>query len=68
MTYENLFELKYKEGVSTYELVKRFPKEITRVSEIALLDVPENTLRELIKEEKELNRLLRLKKRFSRFF
>lgn len=67
MTYEMLFDLKFREGLSTFELVKRFPHEISRVSEIALLEVPEKTLKQIVKEEKELKRLLRLKRRFSRF-
>ena len=68
MTYQMLFELKFKEGVSTVELVKRYPQAVDRVSEIALLEVPLETLREIVKEEKKLNRLMRLKKKFSSFF
>lgn len=62
-----LFDLKFREGLSTCELAKKFPGDIGRVSEIALLEVPENTLKEIVKEERELKRLLKLKKRFSRF-
>jgi len=65
MTYRRLFHLKFVKGISTYELVQRFPRAIDRVSAVALLDVPEATLREVIKEEKELNRLMKLKKRFG---
>ena len=68
MTYQQLFYLKFKKGVSTYELVRRFPNAIDQVSEVALLDVPESTLKEIIGEEKAFNRLMRLKRRFSRFF
>ncbi|MBI3306624.1 MAG: hypothetical protein HYZ84_02290 [Candidatus Omnitrophica bacterium] len=64
MTYQELFYLKFKKGVSTYELVKRYPDEIERVNEVALLDVPETTLREIIHEEKVLMRLMRLKRKF----
>lgn len=64
MTYEELFHLKFKKGLSTYELVRRFPDEIERVSEVALLDLPEATLREIIREEKDFLRLMRLKRRF----
>ena len=39
MTYQELINLKFKKGISTYELVRRFPKEIKRVSEVALLDI-----------------------------
>ena len=64
MTYAELFYLKFKRGLSTYELVRRFPNEIERVSEVALLDLPETTLREIIREEKYFLRLMRLKRRF----
>ena len=61
--YEKLFDLKYKQGVPTYELAHRFPAHINRVHEVALLDVPENTLREVIPEKKLLDRLMALKKK-----
>lgn len=64
MTYRELCYLKFKEGISTYELVRRYPEEIERVNEVALLDVPEATLREIIREEKILLRLMRLKRKF----
>ena len=64
MTYQELCYLKFKKGISTYELVKRYPDEIKRVNEVALLDVPESTMREIIHEEKILTRLMRLKKKF----
>ena len=66
MTYQKLFDLKFKQGVSTYELARRYPAQLNRVSEIALLEVPEETLKEIVKEEKEFDKLMRLKKRFSR--
>ncbi len=66
MTYRELFYLKFKKGVSTYELVRRFPEAIDQVSEVALLDVPEATLKEIIGEEKSFNRLMRLKRKFLR--
>jgi hypothetical protein len=65
MTYNKLFQLKFREGISTYELVRRFPKDIQRVSEMAMLEVPDETLQEVVKEEKMLSRLKRLKKRFG---
>jgi len=64
MTYQTLFNLKYKKGLSTYELIQRFPGQVIRVSEVALLDIPEGTLREIIREEKIINRLIRLKRKF----
>ena len=68
MTYERLFYLKYKKGLTTYELIRRFPEDAERVSEVALMDVPEPTLREIMWEKKAYERLMLLKKRFSRFF
>jgi len=66
MSYRRLFDLKYKKGMSTYELVCRFPKEIKQVSEVALLDIPEATLKEVIREKKLFERLIELKKKFSK--
>ena len=68
MTYQRLFYLKFKKGLSSCELIQRFPEHIHRVSEVALLDVPEQTLKEIIREEKAFNRLMRLKRKYSRFF
>jgi hypothetical protein len=64
--YEKLFDLKYRQGVSTHELAHRFPEHIDRVSEVALLDIPENTLKELVPGKKILERLKSLKKRFQK--
>ena len=64
MTYKRLFYLKYQKGLSTYDLVQQFPAEIDRVSEVALLDVPEGILREIVREEETFERLMRLKRRY----
>ena len=64
MTYQKLFDLKYNKGFSTYELVRRFPHDIDRVSEVALLDVPEATLKEVLREKEVLKRVKNLKKKF----
>ncbi len=66
MTYEQLYELKYKQGISTYELVCRYPNFIDRVSEVALMEVPEDTLSEVVQEKKVLKKLKTLKKRLLR--
>jgi hypothetical protein len=66
MTYERLFYLKFKLGISTYELVRRFPNQIDRVSEVALLDVPEETLKQLLKKNKAYSRLMKLKRKFAK--
>ena len=60
--YEKLFDLKYRQGIPTYELAHRFPEHIDRVREVALLDIPENTLREVVQEKKLFERLMSLKK------
>ncbi len=62
--YQTLCDLKFKKGISTYELVRKYPDQIGRVSEVALLDVPERVLREIVKEEKLYDRLMRLKRKF----
>lgn len=62
--YQTLVDLKFKKGISTYELVRKFPEEIGRVSEVALLDVPNGVLKEILKGEKLYDRLIRLKRKF----
>jgi hypothetical protein len=64
--YEKLFDLKYRQGVPTHELAHRFPEHIDRVTEVALLDIPETTLKELVPEKEVLERLISLKKQFQR--
>ena len=39
MTYQKIFDLKFKQGYSTNELVELFPEEAEKVREIALLQV-----------------------------
>lgn len=67
MTYEKLFYLKYFKGISTYDLASQYPQDILRVSEVAMAEIPEDTLRSIVKEEKALNRLMRLKRKYSRY-
>lgn len=67
MTYQKLVNLKYKKGVSTYDLVRRFPESLQQISEIALMDVPDDILREVVMEEDALAQLIKLKRRFSKF-
>ncbi len=61
MTYKHLFELKFKKRIPTHELGKRYPKEIRKISRIALLELSSKELLELVKREKELQQLLSLK-------
>lgn len=65
MTYEKLFYLKFKKGLSTFELSRLYPEAIDRVSEVALADVPESTLREILKEKRDYDRVMWLKRRFG---
>ena len=67
LTYQELFYLKFKQGISTHELARRFPEDIQRVSEVALLEIPEATLKQLVGEEDAFNRLMHLKKKYSKF-
>ena len=64
MTYQRLFELKFKECISTHELSRRYPREVKKISRIALLELPGKELLELVKRERELKRLLNLKELF----
>ncbi len=64
--YEKLFDLKYKRGMTTCELARLFPAHIDLVNEVALLDIPETTLKEVVREEKLFERLLSLKKKLQR--
>jgi len=50
--------------MSTYELVSKYPKDIRRVSELALMEVPDKTLKEVLEERKTLERVMKLKRRF----
>lgn len=67
MTYKTLFDLKFRKGFSTYDLLKKFPGELQQVSEVAMLDIPEAILREIVDEEEELRKLIRLKKQLTRY-
>ncbi len=64
--YEKLFDLKYKQGVPTHELTHRFPEHAARIHEVALLDIPEDTLKEVVQEKKIFDRLISLKKQLRR--
>ncbi|MFZ5802092.1 MAG: hypothetical protein ACOY3K_03145 [Candidatus Omnitrophota bacterium] len=66
MTYEKIFELKFERGFTTHELAQRFPKEIRRVSEVALLELPDEMLQEVMPEKDMLKRVRLLRKRFQK--
>ena len=64
MTYQKLFELKFKKGYSTNELIEKFPEEAGKVREIALLQIPTPLLRRTLAEDGLLERILDLKQKF----
>lgn len=64
MTYEKIFNLKFKEGYSTSELMRRFPEEADKVSKIALLQIPTRVLKKMVRESEILEKVLFLKRRF----
>ena len=64
--YEKLFDLKYRQGIPTHELAHLFPRHIDRINEVALLDIPEDTLKELVSGRKTLERLISLKRQFQK--
>ena len=49
--YEKLYDMKFRQGVPTCELVHRFPKHRFRIHEVALLEVPQRTLKEVVREK-----------------
>ena len=66
VTYEKIFKLKFEDDVPTHELEKRFPNELKKISKIALMELPPSTLKELLKREHELKKLLTLKQSLLR--
>lgn len=62
--YEELIDLKYRKGVATYELLRRFPGHVEHVNEVALLHIPEETLKKVVREKETLEKLIRLKQQF----
>ena len=64
MTYKRIFKLKFEKGYSTGDLVRQFPKEAGKVREIALLQIPNGVLKEMVLEESLLKKIIQLKKKF----
>jgi hypothetical protein len=65
MTHKELYRLKLNGGISTFQLMQLYPKDLKTVSEVALMDIPEEILKEILLEEKDLQRLLQLKKKLT---
>ena len=67
MTYQQIFYLKYKKGIPTSELIQRFPKQAFQVSEVALLDLSDDVLEDIIEDEDRLDHLRALRKKYVKF-
>lgn len=63
MTYEKIFKLKFKKGCSTQELMQRFPKQVEKVREIALFEVPDTLLKKLVSQD-DFSKIVSLKQKF----
>ena len=64
MRYSEIFDLKYRKGIPTQELMRRYPGEIRRISEIALLDLNTSVLRRILPRKKSFSHVLQLKTKF----
>ncbi len=62
MTYQTLYELKFKHKVPTLELEKKFPKDREKISRLALLELPTEVLKNVVRNEKELTQLQALRR------
>lgn len=62
MDYKELFKLKFEKGLSTIELEDRYPEEIDKIAKLALIDLPVQVLKKIIKDKRELSSLMELKK------
>ncbi len=63
--YEKLFEMKYKQGVPTLKLAELFSSHRELVSEIALLDIPDATLKKVVRKKELLEKLALLKRNLA---
>ena len=63
MKYSKLFYLKYFKGISTQELMRQYPKEVRRISEIALFDLDAGTLKKVLLQEAEVSHILQLRRK-----
>ncbi|PIQ85485.1 MAG: hypothetical protein COV74_08320 [Candidatus Omnitrophica bacterium CG11_big_fil_rev_8_21_14_0_20_45_26] len=62
MTYQKIFDLKFKKKVSTVELQKYFPNENGKICKIALMELPEKTLKKLVPNKRTVKEVIQLKK------
>jgi len=66
MTYQKIFDLKFKHKVPTLKLQETFPRESDKIRRVALMELPLQTLKRLIKDEKKVDDLLRLKRTLAK--
>ncbi len=66
MTYQKIYELKFRKKVPTFKLKKIFPNDHGKIYQIALMELPVRTLKRLVRNEKKLVRLLLLKKTLTK--
>lgn len=64
MTYRRILDLKFRKKVSTLKLERSFPDERQKVVRVALMELPEKTLKKVIRKEKDLEKLLLMKQHF----
>ncbi len=62
VTYQTLFELKFKQKIPTIELEMKFPKDKEKISRLALLELPAEVLKTVVKDEKKLTHLKSLRR------
>ena len=67
MSYQELCYLKFRMGISTQELLRRYPQSRNAVKDVALMELPETVLKKIISEREDLKRLLDLKRQFKEF-
>jgi len=60
--YKRIYDLKFNQCVPTFELRKRFPKEGRKITRVALLQLSNSVLRELVHQKKELQKLMLLRR------
>lgn len=65
MKVQELLYLKFQRRVSTLDLLRRYPREKRQIRELALLDVDEAALRQILGRRKTLRRLARLRRRLA---
>ncbi len=63
MTYRKLYRLKTEHGMSTIDLVRRFPRERDKITNLALLDLPQALLEETLTEKQMMRRVMTLRRR-----